>query len=292
MSKLQFPNKILWLASYPKSGNTWFRAFLTALLNNGKVEINQMDTDGIFSHREIFDRVSDLESRDMYNEEAHSMIADVYRHIALESKRLKIVKIHDYFGCDSSGESIVPEDVTLCAIYFIRNPLDIAGSLANHFNCTIDEAVKFLNNSDAYMVRQKNNLNVYNQLPQFLSDWSSHVKSWTHLPCFPVYSVKYEDMVSNTFGTFSKILELIGWRYTRDEISKAIDASSFHNLKRQEEEKGFVEKAFKSERFFRSGTISNWENELDKGQIDDIISHHREIMTAHRYNGSIWPDNI
>jgi len=283
MSKNQFPNKILWLASYPKSGNTWFRAFLTALLNGGKVEINRLDTDGIFSQRETFDRISELESRDLYREETESIIADVYRYLALESNRLKIIKIHDYFGYDKIGNCLVPEDVSLCAIYFIRNPLDIAGSLANHFNCTIDEAVKILNNDQAYMVPQKNNFNIQNQLPQLLSDWSSHVRSWTTGPHFPVHIVRYEDMVSNTFETFSRILKLIGWGYSEENITTAIEASSFENLKRQENMNGFAEKAIKSERFFRSGTIGNWGKELNEYHIKQITEHHGEAMGIYGY---------
>ena len=74
--------KIVWLASYPKSGNTWFRAFLTALLNDGDLDINQMKTDGIFSSRFIFDNSTDLDSTYLYDEEVKNMLPEVFCDMA------------------------------------------------------------------------------------------------------------------------------------------------------------------------------------------------------------------
>jgi hypothetical protein len=284
MSKQQFPNKILWLASYPKSGNTWFRAFLSALMNDGEIEINKMKTNGIFSSREIFDFVTDTNSRDMYDEEAKLMIADVFRHVAAEKDELSIIKVHDSFGHDTEGKNIIPEDVTQCAVYFIRNPLDIAGSLANHNHSSVEEAVKMLNDKEACLSKQMNNLNRHNQFRQYLSDWSSHVNSWLSCPAFPVHVVRYEDMLCDTFNTFSKILHDIGWQYGPEQILKAIDATSFDKLSRQETEKGFTEKNVKSEKFFRSGTMRNWEKELSNDQINKIIAMHKATMGSYGYS--------
>jgi hypothetical protein len=283
MAKEQIPHKILWLASYPKSGNTWFRAFLTALMNDGKVDINDMDSDGIFSSRDTFDLISEVSSRDLYDDEAKLMLADVYRQIAVERDSLSIVKVHDAFGPDPEGKNLIPEDVTLGAIYFIRNPLDIAGSLANHMNFSMDEAVNMLNNSMAYMAGKRNNLNKKIQFSQYISDWSSHVKSWTAKPSFPVYVMRYEDMLENTFDTFSKALNFIGWEYTPEQISRAMAASDFEKLSNQEAEKGFKEKPGKSMRFFRAGTKGNWEKELSGEQVKKIIAMHKQIMCEYKY---------
>ena len=283
MSKQQFPHKILWLASYPKSGNTWFRAFLTALLNDGVVDINRMNSDGIFSSRHTFDFVSDISSRDLYDEEVKLMIADVYRYIAAEENLLNIIKVHDYFGYDPDGNFLLPEDVTHCAIYFIRNPLDIAGSLANHMNYSIQEAVDMLNNRNECIAFQQNNLNKYPQIRQYLSDWSSHVYSWTIKPPFPVIVIRYEDMLTNTFETFKKAIGFIGWQFSDEQILKAISVTSFDMLRKQEVEKGFKEKSVKSSKFFRVGTSGNWEKELNNMQVDQIISTHSSIMSKYHY---------
>lgn len=283
MAMQNIADKILWLASYPKSGNTWFRAFLTALMNEGKVEINAMETDGIFSDRFIFDYVTEIESRDLYDEEAKQMVADVYRYLALEREKLNIIKIHDAFETDQAGQNLVPEDATHCALYFIRNPLDIAGSLANHNHSGIREAVDMLNNTGTCLAWQPKNLNKNPQFRIHLSDWSGHVNSWTLLPPFPVCVIRYEDMLGNPFETFYKATRFIGWDHTPEQISRAIAASSFDKLKSQEAEKGFNEKNRKSPEFFRSGTMGNWEKELTAEQINEIRKRHEEVMRRYNY---------
>jgi sulfotransferase family protein len=283
MSKEKFPHKILWLASYPKSGNTWFRAFLSALMNEGEVQINRLKTDGIFSLRDTFDSYSDLISRDLYNSEAKSMIADVYRNLASEKNSLSIVKVHDAFDYDDEGLAIIPEDVTHCAIYFIRNPLDIAGSLANHMHFSLDAAIKMLNSSKACMAPQPNNLNTNPQFVQPLHDWSTHVNSWTLRPSFPVLVVRYEDMLSKSFLTFENTLKFIGWQYPPEEIYRAIAASSFESLSKQETEGGFSEKFNKSPKFFRAGKMGNWQKELSNAQADEIVSAHKKVMKRYGY---------
>jgi hypothetical protein len=283
MSRQLFPHQILWLASYPKSGNTWFRAFLTALMTEGGVEINKLKTDGIFSDRFIFDYCADIESRDLYDRESRVMIAEVYRYLASERSKLSIIKIHDALTVDPEGNSIVPADVTRCAIYFIRNPLDIPGSLANHNSTTIQESVNVLNNKNARLLSQTGNLNRYPQFRQYLFDWSSHVNSWTINPPFPVCVIRYEDMLSDTFGTFQKILQFVGMEYTPEQINKAIEASSFEALKKQETEGGFREKPIKSNSFFRSGKNGNWEKELNSEQIQSILAMHKEVMERYNY---------
>ena len=249
MSKQQFPNKILWLASYPKSGNTWFRAFLTALMNEGKVDINDLDTDGIFSSRQLFDAVADVDSRDLYDEEAKLMIADVYRSLACDGDKMRIVKVHDAFEADNEGNSIIPEDVTHGALYFIRNPLDIAGSLANHMHSSIQDAVNTMNNKAAKMAEQPGNLNRNPQFMQNLCDWSSHVDSWTLKPSFPVWVVRYEDMLEHTFETFQKAVNFIGWDYSAEQILKAAEACSFEASAGRRRRKALVRKQEKAQLF-------------------------------------------
>jgi hypothetical protein len=283
MGREKFPHKILWLASYPKSGNTWFRAFLSALMNGGDVEINSLKINRIFSSRDVFDFESDLDSRDLYDNEAKLMIADIYRHIALEKNVLSIIKVHDAFECDESGNNIIPQDVTHCAIYFIRNPLDIAGSLANHMHIDIQAAINIINDQNASMAKQVGNLNRNAQLRQYTSDWSSHVKSWTLKPSFPVHVIRYEDMLTDTFDTFNRVLKLIGWEYTPEQVKRAIASTSFDTLSRQEAEKGFIEKDRQSPVFFRSGTIGNWEKELTTDQVNKIIFKNNIIMNSYGY---------
>ena len=283
MLKKLYPHKILWLASYPKSGNTWFRAFLSALMNDGEVAINKLDTDGVFSSRDTFDFATDVDSIDLYDDEAKLMVADVYRFIAHTNDSLKIIKTHDAFFTDKEGKAIFPADVTHCAFYFIRNPLDVVGSFANHMRLSIEESVDIMCDKNATLASQKNNLNKNKQFRINMGDWSTNVTSWTSGLPFPVHVIRYEDMLSHPFATFSKAVSLAKFSFPPEEIQKAIDASSFEQLKKQETQFGFIEKLTKDVQFFRSGTMGNWEKELTPAQIDRIIKAHGEVMSQYGY---------
>lgn len=283
MSKDLFKNKIIWLASYPKSGNTWFRAFLTALINEDEVEINKIKTDGIFSSREIFESISDIDSCDLYQQEIQNMQPDIFNQLALEVDKTCIIKVHDAFTKNSEDKYIIPEAVSHCAIYFIRNPLDVVGSFANHNATTIDRTIKLMNNPVGQLAAQPNNMNINNQTAQLMLDWSGHVKSWTKQPSFPVYVLRYEDMLSNTFNVFKDVINKIGWQYSDEQIKDAIKASSFEVLSAQEKEKGFAEKNIKSNVFFRGGKMGNWNDELDQIQINKIKEQHKEVMEEFGY---------
>lgn len=285
MAKLHIPNKIVWLASYPKSGNTWFRAFLSALMGEGRVDINNMLTGGIFSHRRTFDVATDIDSEYLYDTEVRNMMADAYRGVAQHRHYLSFTKIHDAYVGAAGGAPIVPDDVTLCGLYFLRNPLDVAGSLANHMFLSIDEAVTMLNDKGAKLAAQKGNLNKDTQLPQELLDWSGHVRSWTEQPTFPVMVMRYEDMLQDTFSMFKQALQHIGWQVEDAEIMRAIKACNFESLRKQEDAGGFKEKAVgKGSRFFRTGTTGNWEKELTTEQIKRITAAHGAMMLRYGYD--------
>lgn len=266
---------IVWLASYPKSGNTWFRAFLTALQNGGEVDINKMATSGIFSSKETFESVCDMDADELTGREIQAYNRQVYRHLSDHSEEKKFIKIHDAFTCDDDGVPLIPEDVTHCAVYFVRNPLDVAVSFANHNNQPVVKTIdKYINNPEGTLSAAP----AVNQFPQPLLSWSGHVESWLRQPQFPVYMLRYEDMLADTFNVFKDVIQKTGLHYTDEEIQAAITASSFEALRRQEEEKGFREKMPKSPRFFNAGITGNWKQVLTKEQVDNIRQYHEGMM--------------
>lgn len=112
--------KIVWLASYPKSGNTWFRAFLTALLGDGDLNINQMRTDGIFSSRHIFDDATDMDSTYLYDSEVKQMLPDVFTHVVSQYAKPKLfVKVHDAYSINDAGIPIIPAEPTHLSLIHI-----------------------------------------------------------------------------------------------------------------------------------------------------------------------------
>lgn len=276
--------KIVWLASYPKSGNTWFRAFLSALLGDGELNINEMKTDGIFSSRGIFDSCTDLDSTYLRDDEIKVLLPDVFSSLAAEYEKERLfIKIHDAYTYNQFEQPIVPTQASYGALYFIRNPLDIVASLANHNGSTIDQAITLMNNPKGCLARQKNNLNVNNQLKQLMLDWSGHVKSWTNQKAIPVQVIRYEDMLHDPLTTFTKAVEFMGIDMKQEAIIKAIEETSFDKLKSQELKAGFKERNKKGNSFFRSGSAGNWTKELTEPQIESIITHHKKTMMSYSY---------
>ena len=275
--------KIIWLASYPKSGNTWFRAFLTALLNPGSpdVDINNMHPTTIASSRQLFDELTGVSSADLTPFEIERLRPQVYRQNALESDEMIYHKIHDAWTLLPVGEPLIPADVTRAVVYIIRNPLDVAVSFSYHLNTSVDRTIAIMNDPAYAFCDRWDRL--HNQLMQRLLTWSGHVKSWVDDSGLPVLVLRYEDMSSCPDETFSKAVSFIGLNRTPGEIRSALDYCTFERLKKQEEEKGFSEKSAKAGSFFRKGVVGDWQNILTREQADRITEAHREVMVRFGY---------
>jgi len=274
--------QIVWLASFPKSGNTWFRCFLSALID-GVIEINQLQTDGIFSSRHLLDTTYDIDGRLLDEQEVKNRMPTVIRFYAERRQKLLFCKIHDAYSYNSLGDPIIPEDVTLKAVYLIRNPLDVVASYANHNNCSIDQAIRMMNKKNGYLARQKNGFNVNNQLPQLMYSWSGHAESWHNQERLEVHTVRYEDMKHKGLETFTKVITSLGLEVSEADIAKAIELTKFEKLKKAEEKDGFQEKNISSPSFFRKGRTGGYKEELTQGQIALICDVHGETMKRFGY---------
>ena len=281
---------IIWLASYPKSGNTWFRIFITNLLSDSgqPASINDLKEATISSSRKIFDDYTGLSSSDMTFEEIDRLRPDVYKLQSEESEELLFKKAHDKFYFVDKQKPLFPPEISKGCIYFIRNPLDVLVSFAYHSAKPVDKMVKTINNSD-YAFCDRNDRQV-NQLRQLLGSWSDHVKSWTEQTLIPVHVMRYEDMIRQPVDTFTRAVDFLHLDYSSQKIEEAIKKSDFNILTQQEKESGFKEKMIKSKKFFRKGKIGDWRNYLDDKQVKEIIQHHREMMKKFGYlneNGNI-----
>src|SRR3954466_15905406 len=105
---------LIWLASYPKSGNTWTRAFLSHYLGDeaDEFDINHLATGPISSNRAIFDQTIGIEASSLLPEEIDSLRAAAFRHLAGERKKTLFMKTHEAWRTTSTGEQIFPTDVT------------------------------------------------------------------------------------------------------------------------------------------------------------------------------------
>lgn len=275
-------NGIVWLASYPKSGNTWFRAFITALLDEKDegICINRMKTDGIFSSRPLLDAVTGVESSNLSADEIDRLRPRLYNHLASTSERPLFIKVHDAYTYLEDGTPLLGT-VNAKAIYILRNPLDVAVSFANHVSESFAQIVTNMGDESFAFCRGKNSLPP--QTRQKLLSWSAHVGSWASAKELPVYFLRYEDMKADPVGAFSGAVRFISLDCTQEQVRRAVELSSFDRLKAEEDREGFKEKPYKATSFFRAGKAGDWRNHLSDGQRERLIADHGEVMRQYGY---------
>lgn len=282
-------HKIILLASYPKSGNTWFRIFMANLFSpsDEPVNINNLKQFPIASSRKLFEELTCISSSELSADEIDQMRPLVYNSLPEAYKRDVFLKIHDNFHL-KSGQQVVLPDRDYKIVYFIRNPLDVCVSFAHHAGITMDASAEALCDSNYTFCKSETTINI--QFRQYLGNWSQHVESWLLQDKFPVKVVRYEMMLKDTFHVFKDILQFLNFAYDDQAIQKAIENCRFEELKKQEEAFGFKERPMASKSFFRKGKAGSWKEELNITQIQMIIDHHRKVMCKFGYLDS--NDNI
>lgn len=273
---------IVWLASYPKSGNTWFRAFHTSLLDkyNDGLDLDLLQTDYMAGSRFLIDTFTGLDSSCLFSGEAAALRPSVYNAMSRKARRLLLLKVHDAYTFLPDGAPLFPPESSFGTLYIIRNPLDIVPSLMNHFCCGIEKAITLLNDQKFGVHNGQNGLN---QLDQSYLDWSGHVLSWVSAADMNVHVIRYEDMIRSPRETFGGAIRFLGIEKTEKDILKAIEQASFENLKRKEREKGFKEKPQHAQSFFRKGQAGSWREYLSEEQAQEIVTKHADVMRRFDY---------
>jgi len=280
---------IFWIASYPKSGNTWMRIFLENFLSDQEepVSINELSHVLTSCSRSMFDDTVGIESSDLTMDEIDLLRPLVYEHIAAKTDKRIFMKIHDAYSLNCNGKPLIPEKATAGVVYIIRNPLDVAVSYAGHFGCNYDTAVSRM--SDPMNTLVRHDQYITHQFRQKLMSWSEHVMGWMESG-LPLHVVRYEDMRQDPLRTFEKVLTFLNLEYSLDKIKKAIDFSSFNALKHQEKSLGFKERPLTSASFFRNGETGSWKTSLNSHQIEKTVKDHRGIMFQLGYLDHCPPD--
>ena len=270
---------IVWLASYPKAGNTWFRVLL-AHLRRDRPRPDTLDSLGavIASARSWIDTAAGLEASDLTADEIDALRPAVYARAAAASRapEPRLHKIHDAFTTPADGRPVIPVDATRGAIYFVRNPLDVAVSLAHHSASDVDTAIARMANDGHALCRRTDRLQ--NQVRQHLSSWSSHARGWIDNGQVPVHVVRYEDMIEAPAATAAAALRFAGVERTSAEIERAVEASRFERLQALERAEGFGERPSADRPFFRRGIAGAWRDELSAEQAARVIRDHHEMM--------------
>lgn len=284
MDKATVESGIVWIASYPKSGNTWIRAFLHNLVRlrageDGEQDINEMAR---FSTWDLDKkRYAKFLGYEPDNAAHRAEIAAtrhaVHRQIADSIDGLLFIKTHNCLVMDR-GHSTINFEVTAGAIYVVRNPLDVAISYAHHSGVTVDDAITRMAATDAETAGSDSA--VY----EVHGSWSQHVWSWTRNPHRVLHVVRYEDLLADPPNAFAAMARHLLLDSTRRRLAKAIEQSSFARLQAQEREKGFRERpASADQSFFREGRAGQWKDVLTPAQIDRVVRDHGEQMQRFGY---------
>jgi hypothetical protein len=273
---------IVWLASYPKSGNTWTRNFLhnAATIVAGEDETQDINAMYRFSTWEIrkvnYAEVLGYEPTNEHRQEIAAVRHQVQQRIADAYQGLVFVKTHHALVSDR-GHTTINFAVTSGAVYIVRNPLDIAISYSHHMNRPIDEAITAMATENIETpVSERTVYEVY-------GSWSQHVESWTRKPHPAIYVMRYEDMLADPSNTFGGLIRHLHIKMTPAQLAEAIERSSFSRLREQEEMAGFRERPKNASRFFREGRAGQWKNELTPQQIKRIVNDHGTQMSRFGY---------
>lgn len=274
---------LYWLASYPKSGNTWVRAFIANLTHARPeaVDINDLHTGAMASSREWIEPALGFDTTALSHEEIDRLRPAVYRWCARHSTVMVYHKIHDAYTFLPDGAPLIPPEATRGVLYLVRNPLDVAISFAHHSSCSIDQAITHMANPTFTFCGGHKRL--YNQLRQWLLSWSAHVLSWAEAPNLNRLIIRYEDMKCHSCTTFHTIAAFLQLPTEVAQIAQALHHCDFTRLQQQEAAYGFQEKAARAESFFRKGIVGDWQHGLSPTQIKTIIDQQGAVMQRFGY---------
>ena len=257
---------IIWLASYPKSGNTWIRIFLDTLLfskNKTEVDINFNFIDQ-FPLRKHFKNLTT--NCDDINEFAKNCI-NAQDLINLDNK-IKIFKTHNaYWKQKETDYTFTNKENTFGTIYIVRDPRNVITSVLNYFNKKdYNEALDFITDEKKILGGSRTDFG----LPTIISSWSNHYRSWKKFDKNYLL-IKYENLLENPQDEFFKITNYLkfntNFKFDNEIILQAIENTKFNNLSSQENEKGYRGNSPTNKKldkkFFNLGPKNKWENILN-----------------------------
>lgn len=279
---------LVWLASYPKSGNTWIRSFLNNLIHNTQepADINSMRRFSLSdTSRSQFQEISSRPLEELDFTELLRLRFPVQARMTKASTGPVLVKTHNCLG-DWRGIKLHDMKLTAAAVYILRNPLDVAVSVAPHFNLTTDKAIDFMSAKGAGTKLSGK------YTPELYGTWSEHVLSWTVKESPGLLVLRYEDLLDKPAETFGELGRFLRVPADEERLMRAIRHSSFDVLKAQEEVRGFIERPEHAQSFFRVGKAGQWREVLTPDQVRQIISGHWEQMERFGYIPDDYRDAI
>ena len=270
---------IVWLASYPESGNKLTQALLHTLIV-GRPEGRYLSQFEKTFHFEADVKWFDAHVVGTPQSVTPELLAHarpkVQEALAESHKGSCFISTNNCLGA-WYGQPLINASVTAAAIYTVRNPLDIAVSMLPYFNQDVDLVIKQINDAQAMT-------NVTDQhVPEVLSSWSGHVASWIVQPSKILHVVKYEDFLTDLSGTFQIILDFLKLDPPEDRIARVLKNGTIEATLQHEQSGGFSELRRFDGAFFQHASQGRWRELFTEEQIQQIISAHRPMMEKFDY---------
>ncbi len=269
---------IIWLASYPKSGNTWLRIFLENLFRNTQLpaDINDLNvvrfSDNSYS---LYEAVCGKTLLNESDSNIHKLRNQVQKYMGSHSETV-FAKTHNAVMNFENSPLIWLEHLA-GVIYVIRNPLDMLISFSDHYNLTIDDTIEAI--SSPYHRINSTEKGIF----QILGGWSNHYYSWFNVENLSPLCLRYEDMIQNPVKSFGKLMKFLGLPKDTPRLKRAIRHSSFQVVSQQEAKSGFAEQSRAGHKFFRQGRVGSYRRVLSDVQIAKVIDNHGELMVEMGY---------
>ena len=274
---------IVWIASFPKSGNTWLRAFLCSYLYMNP-EDNNFDFD-------LFKNILRFPSSKQYEDIGikPKNFEDVAKNwIAVQekinsNKKINFLKTHNASG-GLENSPFTNKKNTLGAIYLVRDPRDVLVSYSRHLELSIDKTLELVLEDDHKGWLNENKKDV---LGEIRGSWAQNYNSWKNYYLTEKIIIRYEDLIKDPFNSFSNIIrylnKLFGLEINDEKIKKCIEITDFNKLKNLEMKTGFVENYNKKEPFFNKGKPSQWQNILDENVAYKLEKKFKKEMQELKY---------
>jgi len=263
---------IIWLASYPKSGNTWVRSFISSILfsKDGEASFDDLEKIKQYPSKKYFKNlVNNLQD---INEVKKNWITS--QDIINLDNKIKFLKTH-HINCKIGNDEFTNKDNTYGAIYIVRDPRNVITSILHHYHkSSYQEAKEFIFDENRWLglLKETNTKARDIDLPTLIGSWKTHYNSWKVVNK-NFLLIKYEELLLNPENEFKKIVEylknLIQINIDGQRFNQAIEACSFKNLKKIEDKEGFIESVHDREsdnkkKFFNLGPSNDWKKLLDK----------------------------